>query len=172
MLKNTDMNPAQGSARTNAVSQYGRSPAQMIDDVLRGLTFEFLGQGAHKTASEDLLGDPNATLLDVRTDEEVRAVRFPLEGLALRSLHIPLSDLPDRTEEVPSRELVAILCVSDVRSAIAYVYLQSQGFRNVRILTGGTAQLLNQLKTGNVRKQLLARRNYQMSKTGLGRSKS
>ncbi len=172
MLENTDINRAQGSVRTNTVPQYGKSPARRIDDILRGLTFEFLGQGAHKTTPEALLGDPNATLLDVRTEEEVRAVRFPLEGLALRSLHIPLSDLPDRTEEIPSRGMVAILCVSDVRSAIAYVYLQSQGFRNVRILAGGTAQLLSQLKTGNVRKQLLARRNYQMTGTNPGESKS
>lgn len=128
-----------------------------MDNVLRGLTFEFLGTGGHKITDDTFLDLPDATLLDVRTNEEVQAVSFSLKGLVSRSLHIPLNELPDRWEEIPREGLVGMLCVTDVRSAMAYIYLQSKGVSNVRVLAGGTAGLLAELKTGKVRKRLLER---------------
>lgn len=127
-----------------------------MNDVLRGLTFEFLGSGGHKIAADAFLDIPDAVLLDVRTNEEVAVVSFSLKGMVSQSLHIPLNELPDRWGDVPGKGVVGILCVTDVRSAIAYAYLQSKGITNVRILAGGTAGLLAELKTGKVRKRLLA----------------
>jgi rhodanese-related sulfurtransferase len=128
-----------------------------IDNFLRSLTFDFLGQGRHKVAYETLFSDPEAVVLDVRTREEMQSVCFTLEHQVSLSLHIPLNELPDRLEEVPRNCRIGILCVSDVRSAIAYAYLQANGFENVRVLAGGTAGLLEQLKTGMVRKLMISR---------------
>jgi rhodanese-related sulfurtransferase len=140
----------------NLIDKNGKDTAAM-DAFLRRLTFDFLGQGRHKVAYETLFSDPEGVLLDVRTREEMQSVRFTLEHQVSLSLHIPLDELPDRLEEVPRNCRVGILCVSDVRSAIAYAYLQANGFENVRVLAGGTAGLLEQLKTGMVRKQMTAR---------------
>ena len=128
-----------------------------MDDFLRRLTFDFLGRGSHKVLPAALFSDPAAVLLDVRTREELQSVCFPLVNQVSMSLQIPLNELPDRLAEIPRGCLVGILCVSDVRSAIAYAYLQVRGFDNVRVLAGGTAGLLDQLKTGNLRRSILAR---------------
>ena len=128
-----------------------------MDDFVRSLTLDFLGGGGHKVLPDALFSDPSAVLLDVRTREEVQSVCFPLENQVSISLQIPLNELPDRLVEIPRDRLVGILCVTDVRSAIAYAYLQTHGLDNVRVLAGGTAGLLEQLKTGNVRRHVLAR---------------
>ena len=51
--------------------------------------------------------------------------------------------------------MVAVLCVSDVRSAMAYLYLQTNGYNHVRILAGGIVGLAEQLKPGAVRKHVM-----------------
>ena len=51
-----------------------------MDEVLRNLTFDFLGQEQHKIMSDAFLGCPDAILVDVRTNEEAAAVCFPLGG--------------------------------------------------------------------------------------------
>ncbi len=130
-----------------------------MDDVLRSLDIEFFGKGNHKILCDEFLGHPEAVLLDVRTREETESLCFPLEHQVSLSLAIPLNQLPDRLDDVPRDRLVGILCVSDVRSAMAFLYLRSKGFTNVRILPGGTAGLAQQLKPGNVRKQVQARRS-------------
>ena len=128
-----------------------------MNDVLRSLTFEFLGTGKHKIAHGAFLDLPDSVLLDVRTNEEVESVSFSLKGTISQSLHIPLNELPDRWGEVTGKGIVGILCVTDVRSAMAYLYLQSKGITNVRVLAGGTAGLLAELKTGKVRNRLIAK---------------
>jgi rhodanese-related sulfurtransferase len=127
-----------------------------MDKILKKLDFTFLSKGGHKVSNVDFLDLTDATLLDVRTNEEVHTVNFSLEGLVAQSLHIPLNELPERLSEVPSNGVVGLLCVSDVRSAMAYIYLQSKGFINVRVLVGGSAGLLEELKTGKVRKRLFS----------------
>jgi len=128
-----------------------------MDDFMRTLTFDFFGQGKHKITCDEFLGDPNAVLLDVRTREEVECLSFPLKHQVSLSLAIPLDKLPDRLDEIPRDRVVGLLCVTDVRSSMAFLYLRSKGLNNVRILAGGTSGLVEQLKTGKVRNHILAK---------------
>ncbi len=128
-----------------------------MDDFVRELTFAFFGQGKHKITCDKFLGNPDAVLLDVRTREEVECLHFPLKHQVRQSLAIPLNELPDRLDEIPRDGVIGLLCVTDVRSSMAFLYLRSKGFDNVRILAGGTSGLVEQLKTGKVRNHILAK---------------
>jgi len=127
-----------------------------METLLRTMTLDFFGQGMHKISYDLLFKIPDAALLDVRTREEIDSVSFPLKYQVGLTLQIPLNELPNRLEEVPKDKTVAVLCVSDVRSAMAYLYLQAHGYAQARILAGGTAGLVEQLKPGNVRKHVMA----------------
>ncbi len=70
-------------------------------------------------------------LLDVREPWEYEEVHIP------GALLIPLGELPDRLEEVPSDEDVIIVCRSGNRSDQARRYLTRQGFGNVSNMLGG-----------------------------------
>ena len=70
--------------------------------------------------------------LDVREEYEY-------EDQNLGAMLIPMNDVPDRLEEIVAwkDEEVVVHCRSGARSGKIQQYLQSQGFSNVRNLTGG-----------------------------------
>lgn len=70
-------------------------------------------------------------LLDVRETWEYEAVHLP------RSLLIPLGQLPLRLAELDPKNLTVALCHHGVRSLQAAYLLSSQGFEDVRNLSGG-----------------------------------
>ncbi len=127
-----------------------------IEEILKAMDFEFFGTGQHKIPEEKFLARKDAFLLDLRTHEEARAVALPLAGL-LPGRHIPLQELPDRAAEVPRDKLVGLFCSSGTRAAMAYVYLRTLGYENVRILVGGYGPFLDSLKPGKLHKLLSAR---------------
>ena len=115
---------------------------------VRGLGFEHWSTGQHiidATAFLKMQAQGRAVLLDVRTEEEARAVSFP------HALHIPLNELPDRFDEVPRGRLVATFCSGGDRAAIAYAYLRVHGHPQVRILKGGYSTLMPALMPGHLR---------------------
>jgi len=71
-------------------------------------------------------------LIDVREDYEYEAGN--IDGLL-----IPLGDLPHRISEIEhlKEEEILVHCRSGKRSETAQRYMQSQGFTNVRNVTGG-----------------------------------
>jgi rhodanese-related sulfurtransferase len=71
-------------------------------------------------------------LIDVREDYE-----YDEQNLGGRL--IPLGELPDRLDEIEDikEEEVIVQCRSGNRSGKAKAFLESQGFTNVRNLTGG-----------------------------------
>ncbi|MFT4032080.1 MAG: rhodanese-like domain-containing protein [Siphonobacter sp.] len=71
-------------------------------------------------------------LIDVRNPDEY-------EDQNIGGTLIPLGDLPDRIEELEplKNEEILIHCRSGARSARAQQFLESQGFANVRNVTGG-----------------------------------
>ncbi len=77
-------------------------------------------------AGEDL------NLIDVREEYEY-------DEQNLGGQLIPLGELPDRIDEIENLkdEEVIVQCRSGNRSGKAKVFLESQGFTNVRNLTGG-----------------------------------
>jgi len=120
-----------------------------LDDVLRSLTFGFFGQGRHKTTLPHLIEVEGAVFLDVRSAEETARAPLPLAD-DVRSLAIPIHELPDRWREVPPDRLVGVFCASDVRSSMAYAYLRARGLQHVRIVTGGYAAVTEALKPGRL----------------------
>lgn len=121
---------------------------------MKSMDFEFLSRGMHKITYDTLFERPDGVLLDVRTYEEMESVIFPLKYHIGKTLRIPLNELPDRLDELPRDRPVAVLCVSDIRSAMAYLYLQVNGYEHVRILAGGLAGLAEQMKPGKIRRHM------------------
>lgn len=80
---------------------------------------------ARLAAGEDLF------LLDVRQPEEVAEYAFP------GALNIPLGELAERSHEVPTEQIVVVICAAGVRSAHAALALERAGWRTEN-LAGGT----------------------------------
>lgn len=78
------------------------------------------------------------SLIDVRSPEEYQACHVP--GAKL----ISLNALMARSDEIPTKEDVFLICHSGVRSAQAASYLaQELGYHNLVNVDGGTAAWAN-----------------------------
>jgi rhodanese-related sulfurtransferase len=121
-----------------------------FDEWLSALNLEFWGTAQHKIMPAQFFerwrNGEDVVLLDTRSPEESNYLTFPF------ALHIPVNDLPQRWQEIPSNKLVAVFCSSGVRSAIAYAFLQLKGLDNVRLLDARYEELAAELKPGKVRK--------------------
>jgi rhodanese-related sulfurtransferase len=81
------------------------------------------------------LREAGVVLVDVRQPDEYETVRVP--GAQL----IPLVDVPERIEEIPSDERVYVICAGGGRSAKAVEYLNNQGYDTVNVAGGTKAWL-------------------------------
>ena len=73
----------------------------------------------------------NKFLLDVRTPDEYSLGTLP------NAVNIPLDELRDRLEEVPTDKMIYVFCAVGLRGYLAYRILAQHGFENVRNLSGG-----------------------------------
>lgn len=80
---------------------------------------------------EELRATGEIVIIDVREPEEFALGRIP--GATL----IPLGELAERTDEVPTDKPVVMVCRSGNRSAQAVQILQKAGFTNIHNMTGG-----------------------------------
>ncbi len=80
---------------------------------------------------ESLWRDSAITIIDVREDSEFKAGHIP------GALWIPLGELPQRLDEIPTDGPVVTVCRSGNRSAQALRLLQNQGFENAHNMLGG-----------------------------------
>jgi rhodanese-related sulfurtransferase len=71
------------------------------------------------------------TVLDVREARELNVCR--LEG----ALHIPMAEIPARTNDLPTDRLLVVICHHGARSEMVVDFLRSAGFDNVVNLDGG-----------------------------------
>lgn len=88
------------------------------------------------------LNNPNVTVLDVRTNEEV--VSAPIAGVQ----HIALDNLRERLSVIDKSKPVYVLCHSGLRSYIAYRILAQNGF-DCYNLAGGARLYLSIMKDLN-----------------------
>ncbi len=130
----------------------------MIEDTfskwLNNLDFEFWSTGQHKIAPAlffEKWAKGEAVLLDVRAAQEMDFVTLPF------ALAIPINALPQRLNEIPHDKLVATFCSGGDRAGVAFAYLQTLGFDNVRILKATYAELMGELVPGKLRKLLLSK---------------
>ena len=82
-------------------------------------------------AVEALYQRDDVIILDVREDHEYKAGHIP--GAAL----VPLGQIPNRLDEIPTDKTVIAVCRSGNRSNQATTFLRQQGFENVHNMTGG-----------------------------------
>jgi rhodanese-related sulfurtransferase len=71
------------------------------------------------------------TVLDVREARELDVCR--LEG----ALHVPMADVPARTDDLPTDQLLVVMCHHGARSQMVVDFLRSVGFDNAINLDGG-----------------------------------
>lgn len=73
-------------------------------------------------------------LLDVREPQEIEA-----HGRIPDSIHIPMRQVPDRTDELDPARPLLVYCAGGVRSYDVGCFLLQKGFRDVMNLEGGIA---------------------------------
>ncbi|MBN0042551.1 MBL fold metallo-hydrolase [Streptomyces actuosus] len=114
------------------VAGYLRNP----EDALEDLSAEVLPASRLAAAElrDALTAENPPVVVDVRTCGEREAAGF-IDG----ALHIPLSELPRRTEELPADRPLVLHCAGGHRSSIAASVLRHRGFTDVSDVLGGYA---------------------------------
>jgi rhodanese-related sulfurtransferase len=110
---------------------YGRSVSQgnnlaMPTEALRGLDAISVRELADMRSALK-----EHTVLDVREARELDICR--LEG----ALHIPMAEIPARTDDLPTREPLVVICHHGARSQMVVDFLRNAGFDNAVNLDGG-----------------------------------
>ncbi len=124
-----------------------------MEQILKNLTLDFFGKGKHKIAPEKFFSTENAILLDVRSREEAGSISINmLYHLNIQCINMPANEVPDRIDEIPKDQSIAVFCPANFRSSIVYAYLLSKGFPDVRIIEGGYSALTEALKPGKLLK--------------------
>ena len=121
-----------------------------LREKLKKMELDWLVENNHKISLEGFIEKwkaGEALLLDVRTREEAELFKLDAFGI-----NVPLSELPDRLSELPKDKLICTMCPGKIRAAIAYTFLLSEGFENVKVLASTPSELVNYLKPGVVKK--------------------
>jgi rhodanese-related sulfurtransferase len=116
-----------------------------FSDVLREMDIEFIVAGEYGITVEEAVKHINKEhflFLDVRTREERAHLAFPF------ALHIPVNEIPDRIGEVPRDKFIITFCLSGFRAVMAYAYLRTQGFDEVKALKGRLDNLAGAMTPG------------------------
>jgi len=124
-----------------------------LEKVIEEMDFNFFATSQHKIDPDVFLKSKEAVFLDVRAQEELQTVQFHLK-LHIPVLEIPLHEIPQRINEIPKDKLIGIFCSSGVRCVIAFAYLKSKGFKQVKILEGGYNNLITSLLPGKIHKHI------------------
>ena len=75
--------------------------------------------------------DANVLFLDVREHSELEICR--IDG----AVHIPMGEIPERTDSLPKERPIIVLCHHGMRSAQVQRYLLARGFEEAINLVGG-----------------------------------
>ncbi len=95
----------------------------------------------HHTATPDTL----PLVLDVREPWEVQTASVKPNGFEL--LHMPMSSIPARLQELPRDRPIACLCHHGGRSAQVAFFLKNQGYDEVVNINGGIHLWATELDT-------------------------
>jgi len=78
-----------------------------------------------------VMSETEIVIVDVREDWEYSS------GHIAGAVLIPLGEIADRVDEIPTDVPVVLVCRSGNRSSQAYRYLKQQGYENVHNILGG-----------------------------------
>ncbi len=124
-----------------------------MEQILKSFTLDFFGKGNHKISPEKFFEMESAFLFYFRSKEEAYSIFIKMDYHPnVESVNIPINEIPDRIDEIPKEKSIGVFCPANVRSAIVYAYLLSQGFTKVRIIEGGYSALTEALKPGQILK--------------------
>lgn len=115
-----------------------------LADVLREIDLNFLDAGEYGITVDEAvkyIDHHHFYFLDVRTDEELKEVSFSYAH------HIPLEVLPDRISELPRDKFIITFCMTGFRAAMAYAFLRTEGFDEIKILKGQINDLTSYVTT-------------------------
>jgi len=124
-----------------------------LERVISKMDLQYFGTGQHKIDIESFLKKEDAVFLDVRSKEETETIKIVLKHHCPIA-EIPLHELPQRLNEIPTDKFIGIFCSSGIRCTIAFTYLKSKGFKNVKIIEGGYEQLVSALTPGKIFKHI------------------
>lgn len=122
---------------------------EKLNKVVESLSFEFLAKGSYKTTAAKFLQEKESILLDIRSQVEIETISLNLKHHK-PMLHIPLNELPQRLNEIPSDKKIGLFCSSGVRIAMAYLYLRTAGYENIVMVSGGLEAIVPELKPGKI----------------------
>ena len=91
-----------------------------------------------RNASSETPKDPDAVLIDVRTEDEHNDIN-------LAGTLIPLDELEDRYAEIPKDKPAYLYCRTGRRSRVAVDFLKSKGYANGFNVAGGILAWLNEI---------------------------
>ncbi|MFF2012375.1 rhodanese-like domain-containing protein [Streptomyces sp. NPDC058195] len=111
---------------------YLRNPEDALKELSDEVTPASRVTAAYLKAA--LAGDNPPVVVDVRTCGERQA-----NGFIPEALHIPLSELPARTDELPADRPLVLHCAGGHRSSIAASLLRHRGVKDVSDILGGYA---------------------------------
>jgi rhodanese-related sulfurtransferase len=118
-----------------------------LAEVLREMDLAFVAAGDHSLTVEEavnFIDHPHFIFLDVRTPQERIRLVFPF------ALHIPLQELPDRLQELPEDKFFITFCFNGSRAMLAYAFLRTQGFDEVKALEGRVQELADAMSPGRL----------------------
>jgi len=122
-----------------------------MEQVLKNFTLDFFGRGKHKTSFAAFFELEDVVFLDTRSREEMDSLPIALKHHDnVQCLTIPINEVPDRLSEIPKDKSVGIFCPANVRSAMVYAFLLSEGFSDVLILEGGYPALTEAMMPGKI----------------------
>ena len=116
-----------------------------MKSLLEEFTPEFLAANRYKISADEALKCSGALLLDVRSadEEECMSVVDDLVHYPdLEYRHLPMHELPNRVDELPTDQEILVFCRTTNRSAMVYAFLRTQGFKRVRLIEGGYVALV------------------------------
>jgi rhodanese-related sulfurtransferase len=126
-----------------------------MEQLLKDFDLEFCANGKYKITPEKFFKLDKAFFLDVRTKEEFLSFSFNLKHHKnIKSKNIPINEIPNRIDEITTKETVAIFCPGSIRASFVYAYLYSKGFKNIKILTGGYTALTEELTSAKIIKTI------------------
>ena len=83
--------------------------------------------------SLEKLQDENVVFVDLRVDDEVKAMPFETPNYH----HIPIEELRARMDELPRDKEIIVFCILCTRGYEAQLILEQNGFTNVHFIKGG-----------------------------------
>lgn len=113
----------------------------LIENILEGRVEQVSWSEALELTAREHGSEASPVLLDTRTADEV--ARGSVEG----ALHVPLDELRERLDELPSGRRLLVFCQSGLRSYVACRILTQHGFSCANV-SGGYGFLEQTLRDG------------------------